>query len=285
MSKEFKKYLSLVKFSHTIFAMPFAVAGYFLGEMHNSGETNYKILAFVVLCMIFARNAAMGFNRYIDREIDKKNPRTKNREIPSGAIKVKSALWFVIINAALFVATTWFINNLTFLLSPVALLVILGYSLTKRFTAICHLILGLGLSLAPIGAYLAVTAEFQLIPILLSLIVLSWVAGFDIIYSLQDEEFDSKEKLYSIPSYFGKKKARLFSIFLHSITAAITLYIGDYAKFEEYYFIGAFSFIAFLIYQHIMVKTNDLSNINLKYMSINGVSSLIFGIFMVLEFV
>ena len=168
MFKTSASYLSMIKFSHTIFALPFAIVGFFLG-VYVEGHT-FELLKFlaVILCMIFARSSAMGFNRYIDREIDKKNARTAQREIPAGKISQRAALWFVIISAFAFVTTTWFINAMCFYLSPVALLVILGYSVTKRFTALCHFVLGLGLSLAPIGAYLAVTGYFSVLPILFS---------------------------------------------------------------------------------------------------------------------
>src|SRR5206468_12256705 len=149
----------------------------------------------VVLCMVFARSAAMAFNRYLDRNFDAKNPRTAIREIPSGIISANSALVFTVISSFLFIITCYFINAICFFLSPVALAVVLGYSYTKRFTPLCHLILGLGLSLAPIGAFLAVTGEFHWLPILFSIAVVCWVSGFDIIYALQDVDFDQSQKL------------------------------------------------------------------------------------------
>jgi 4-hydroxybenzoate polyprenyltransferase len=182
-----KKYLSLVKFSHTIFAMPFAFIGFFLGANMPGQNINPLLLLKVVICMIFARNAAMGFNRFADNRYDLLNPRTAEREIPKGIISPAAALIFVIINSLAFIITAGFINYLTLVLSPVALLVILGYSLTKRITSLCHFVLGLGLSLAPIGAYISVTGEFHLLPVIFSLIVLTWVSGFDIIYALQDD--------------------------------------------------------------------------------------------------
>ena len=167
--------------------------------------------------MVFARSAAMAFNRYIDRVIDQKNPRTAIREIPSGIIQPKSALLFVFANCVLFITTTFFINKLCFYLSPIALLVILGYSYTKRFTALCHVVLGFGLALAPIGAYLTLSGKFDLLPLLFSFVVLLWVSGFDIIYALQDTDFDKDNALYSIPSFFGKQRALQISTFLHII--------------------------------------------------------------------
>ena len=223
----FKNYLSLIKFSHTIFAMPFALIGFFLGIIneHSTGSLNNTIglgnditnfvaqknnllkFMLVVLCMIFARYAAMAFNRWLDKSFDAKNPRTTIREIPKGIIKANNALIFVIISCIAFIVCCWFINKLCFYLSFVALFVVLFYSYTKRFTALCHLVLGVGLSLAPIGAYLAVTGKFDLLPILFSFTVLFWVSGFDIIYALQDEEFDKANKLHSIPAAVGKVKA------------------------------------------------------------------------------
>ncbi|HEY4800588.1 MAG TPA: UbiA-like polyprenyltransferase, partial [Bacteroidia bacterium] len=210
----FKNYLSLIKFSHTLFALPFAVIGFFLATHSNSSLINnpehhgaLKLFVLVLLCMIFARSAAMAFNRWTDQKFDGENIRTKVREIPSGIISSQNAFTFVVINCILFVATTFFINRICFYLSPVAVAVILGYSYTKRFTPLCHFILGLGLSLAPIGAFLAVTGEFKWLPLLYSFIVLFWVSGFDIIYALQDEEFDRSKNLKSIPVLLGKKNA------------------------------------------------------------------------------
>lgn len=280
-----KKYLSLVKFSHTIFAMPFALIGYFLALHQTKSEFEWKLFLFVILCMVFARNAAMAFNRFIDREIDIKNPRTAIREIPAGIIKAKSALLFVIVNSILFFVTTWFINTLTFRLSPVALLIILGYSLTKKFTALCHLILGLGLSLAPIGAYLAVTGEFALLPVLYSFVVLLWVSGFDIIYALQDLDFDKEEELKSFPVFFGKKGALSASTLLHIFTALIVVFAGYLGQFGILYWIGSFIFIGLLFYQHTLVKPNDLSKINLAFFTTNGIASVIFAIFTITELI
>src|SRR5262249_24360264 len=157
-----------------------------------------KMLVPVVLCMIFARSAAMAFNRWLDRHFDARNPRTAIREIPKGIITANHALIFTIVSCVAFLLTCWFINSLCFFLSPVALFVVLFYSYTKRFTPLCHLVLGLGLSLAPIGAYLAVTGQFAALPVIFSLAVIFWVSGFDIIYALQDEEFDKSNNLYSM---------------------------------------------------------------------------------------
>ncbi len=283
-----KNYLSLIKFSHTIFALPFALLGFFLATQALGTGFRWELFLLVLLCMVFARSAAMAFNRFLDKDIDEKNPRTATREIPAGIITPKSALLFVIINALLFIVTTWFINPLCFYLSPIALLVILGYSYTKRFTFLCHFVLGLGLSLAPIGAYLAADGGFDLVPILYSAAVLFWVSGFDIIYALQDEEFDKSLELHSVPVALGKKNALRLSCFLHVICGGIILCATwmlsyQYPHFGWLNWIAAILFIALLIYQHTLVKVNDLSKVNLAFFTTNGVASLIFGGLVILD--
>ncbi len=277
-----KKYFSLIKFSHTIFAMPFALIGFFLGTKSYNFE--WITLLYVVLCMIFARSAAMAFNRYIDRDIDKKNQRTSSvREIPNGTITAKNALIFVIINALLFIGTTYLINTLCLTLAPIALLIILGYSYTKRFTPLCHLFLGLGLAIAPIGAYLAVSNQFDLIPILFSSTVLFWVSGFDIIYSLQDEEFDKAQQLYSIPVIIGKKNALHLSKLFHLLSIIILAFTATIGEFGELYWIGFSIFSILLIYQHNLIKHDDLSKVNFAFFTTNGIASVIFGAFVIFD--
>jgi 4-hydroxybenzoate polyprenyltransferase len=310
-----RSYLSLIKFSHTIFAMPFALIGFFLGIFstitieYGVGQWNLNktvgdnwdkeelgssfnwqdwqplitLLLLVILCMVFARSAAMAFNRYLDRHFDAKNPRTAVREIPAGVITPKNALAFTIISCILFITCTWFINSICFYLSPVALAVVLGYSYTKRFTPLCHLILGVGLSLAPIGAYLAVTGQFALLPILFSIAVIFWVSGFDIIYALQDEEFDKSNQLYSIPAWLGKGKALLVSEFLHLLSGAAVVYAGVYGHFSWLYWIGVLVFIGMLAYQHSVVKPHDLKRVNLAFMTANGIASVVFALFVIAD--
>jgi len=264
--------------------MPFAFIGFFLAISRSQYNFEWTTFLYVVLCMVFARSAAMAFNRYIDRDIDTANPRTSEiREIPNGSIKPNAALIFVIINSLLFIATTFLINPICFYLSPIALLVVLGYSYTKRFTALCHLVLGLGLSLAPIGAYLAVSGEFSVIPLLFSAAVLFWVSGFDIIYSLQDEEFDKNQKLHSIPVLIGKKNALMISNLLHFFTFSVLSIAGSLGEFGLYYWIGFWIFSALLVYQHTLVKENDLSKINLAFFTTNGIASIIFGVFVIAD--
>jgi len=302
-----KNYLSLIKFSHTIFAMPFALIGFFIGldhlydgfdpifdplglPTHWRGEMVsanldfvLKIFILIILCMILARSAAMAFNRYLDRSFDAKNPRTAIREIPSGIISANSALAFTVTSSFLFIIICYFINRICFFLSPVALIVVLGYSYTKRFTPLCHLILGMGLSLAPIGAYLAVTGHFSLLPILFSLSVIFWVSGFDIIYALQDEEFDKSQRLYSIPAWLGKEKALRVSELLHVLSAGCIITAGLLAHFGWLYWIGVMIFCGMLIYQHSIVNPTDLKRVNLAFMTANGIASVVFACFVIAD--
>lgn len=300
-----KNYLSLVKFSHTIFAMPFAFIGFFLGvrsldisemspnatgimpTMWNKTVYFFRekgwLFLLVLLCMIFARNAAMSFNRYLDRKYDALNPRTAVREIPSGVLSAKNVLWFTIINSVLFIVATYFINPICFYLSAIALVIVLGYSYTKRFTALCHLVLGLGLSLAPIGAYLAVTGVFNSLPVLFSFAVLFWVSGFDIIYALQDEVFDKSNELYSMPSQLGGKGALRVSEILHVLSAASVIAAGFLGNFSWLYWIGVVVFVGLLIYQHSIVKPNDLHRVNLAFMTANGIASVVFAVFVIAD--
>ena len=273
-----KNFFSLVKFSHTVFAMPFALIGFSLAVSEDDHGFSLRLLLLVILCMIFARNAAMGFNRLADNRFDARNPRTENREIPAGIISPKAAGIFVLINSVLFIITTAFINRLTLFLSPVALLVILGYSLTKRITSLCHFILGLGLSLAPIGAYISVTGAFAIIPVLYSLIVLTWVSGFDIIYALQDDEFDRSNMLHSLPSATGKKSALAVSVVVHALTFLLVITAGLIDNGGLFFWIGAVIFTILLIYQHLIVKHDDLSRVTQAFGTTNGIASILFAI-------
>jgi 4-hydroxybenzoate polyprenyltransferase len=273
-----KKYFSLVLFAHSIFAMPFALIGFFLGVTTTANPFNWYLLLLVILCMVFARNAAMAFNRYLDRNIDAKNPRTTMRDIPAGKISATEALTFVIVNCVLFVVATAFINNLCLYLSPIALFVVLFYSYTKRFTALCHLVLGLGLALAPIGAYIAVTGKFDIVPLFYSFAVLFWVSGFDIIYALQDESFDRAEKLHSIPAALGIKNALRLSVVLHVFSALCVIMPLFFAEFSWAYYIGIVFFCAMLTYQHLLVKPTDISKVDRAFATTNGYASVIFSL-------
>jgi 4-hydroxybenzoate polyprenyltransferase len=298
--KKLRDYLSLIKFSHTIFAMPFAITGFFMGIFHLQSirrslfpqdqhiiisyfSAEYMKFIWVIACMIFARSAAMAFNRYLDREFDAKNPRTAIREIPKGIISPSSALRFTILNVILFMGAAFMINMTCFWLSPIALLVILGYSYTKRFTALCHLVLGIGLALAPTGAFIAVTETVNAAVILLSLGVMTWVSGFDIIYALQDESFDSSMGLRSIPAALGRKNALILSRVLHIISAVFVFSADVQLELGWSGTIGLGLFIGLLNYQHSLVKVDDLSKVNIAFMTTNGIASLLYAFFTVLD--
>jgi 4-hydroxybenzoate polyprenyltransferase len=284
-----RRYFQLVTFSHTVFALPFAIIGFVLGlsAVYRTGkgipENAIQLLLLVLVCMVTARSAAMAFNRYLDRHFDARNPRTALREIPAGLIAASSALRFVVLNGVVFVLAAFLINSLCGWLSPVALFVILFYSYTKRFTPLCHLVLGIGLSLAPIGAYLAVTGVFDWVPLLFSFAVVGWVSGFDIIYSLQDEAFDRQHHLHSIPVWLGKKRALFVSIVLHVICSLCLLQAGRMGAFGFLYWIAYALFVSMLVYQHSLVKPDDLTRVNRAFMTANGIASVFFGILVVID--
>jgi len=278
-----QNYFSLVKISHTVFSLPFALIGFFLAAGEHTGDISFRVLSLVILCVLFVRNAAMGFNRYADREFDRANPRTALREIPRTIISPRSALWFVVLNSALFIATTAFLNTLCLILSPVALLVVLGYSFTKRFTALSHLFLGCGLALAPICAYLAVTAHFAFLPLLFSFCVLFWVAGFDLLYALQDMDFDRSRNLKSIPASIGAKGSLILSTGFHLIALLLLVLAGIVRPFGILYWAGLAIFTLLIIYQHLIVKPSDFSRVNLAFATLNGVASIVFGGFVIAD--
>ncbi len=286
MQKQFKnvgRYFSLVKIHHTLFSLPFAMIGLFLAFKETQSLVSIRSLLLVILCVLFARNTAMAFNRYADIEIDRKNPRTSGRELPRNIISKKAALAFIIINALLFMGSAYLLNILCFFLSPIALLVVMGYSFTKRFTALSHVFLGLGLALAPIGAYIAVTAHFAILPLLFSFSVIFWVAGFDIIYAMQDLAFDQSQKLKSLPVFLGKKNALLLSIIFHVISVGFLITAGLVGPFGKVYWAGMAVYTALIIYQHILVKPNDLSKVNLAFFTLNGIASVIYACFVIAD--
>lgn len=275
------KYASLVKFSHTVFAMPFALIAfvYAVTTLPCAEKPCWWLLLIqVVLCMIFARNTAMAFNRWADRNIDAENPRTAQREIPSGVISSRQAMTFVVANALLFVISSSTINLLTAVLSPVALGIIILYSYCKRFTSASHLVLGLSLGIAPVGAYIAVHGAFALEPCILSLVVITWCAGFDIIYALQDAHFDRAHNLHSIPSRFSAKTALGISIFLHVLTVGALLWFATYCPQTTLLWIGVAIFVLLLVMQHILVTPSKQRNIGIAFGTLNGLASTILAI-------
>jgi 4-hydroxybenzoate polyprenyltransferase len=273
-----KDYFSLIKFSHTVFALPFAIIGFCIGLRDINFEISALILPLLVkvlICMIASRTAAMAFNRYIDRKFDVLNPRTAVREIPSGVISAQNALLLTIVSSLALVIATYTINPLCFYLSPIALFVTLGYSYTKRFTWLCHVILGIGLALAPVGAFLAVAAHFELAPVLTGVLVIFWVSGFDMLYALQDEDFDKANKLHSIPVIIGRK---------NTLSIICAFFVGVLIHGGLFYWIGTALFSSLLIYQHIILSPKDISRINLAFGTLNGISSIIFAIFFLIDF-
>ncbi len=285
---KFSDYLRLVKFSHTIFAMPFAMIGftYALKCGNHTFAEPWQwavLLVQVVLCMVFARNTAMGFNRWADWRIDAENPRTADREIPAGVISPKKALAFVVVNAILFVVTASSINLLTAVLSPVALAVVMFYSYCKRFTSLAHFVLGLSLGIAPVGAYIAVTGEFALEPCILSLIVITWCGGFDIIYALQDAAFDRERGLHSIPSRFSARTSLIISALMHVVSVAALIWFVTYLPGHWYMWIGVAIFTGLLVLEHLLVTPTKQKNIGIAFGTLNGLASTSLAIFVILD--
>lgn len=277
------KYFSLVKISHTVFALPFAIIGFIMASQDGYLDQPIKTLILVILCMVFARNTAMAFNRLVDQRFDALNPRTQSRELPAGMLTTRHVTSFILINATLFILCAGLLNVWCLWLSPVALLVVLGYSFTKRFTFLCHFVLGLGLSLAPVGAYLAGAAHFQWISILYGVAVLLWVAGFDIIYALQDIAIDQKLGLYSLPAKFGNTRAVRISRLIHALSAFVLTVAAWQAHFRYpllgwVHMAGLVVFLVMLIRQHQLLYRYGLAKINLAFFTTNGIASVIYGL-------
>ena len=276
-----KRYISLVKFAHTIFAMPFALMAFTYALWSTEAEFSWWLLVQVILCMVFARNVAMGFNRWADRDIDKENPRTADREIPAGKISPRNAMIFIVMNALFFVATACTINLLTALLSPVALAVIMFYSYCKRFTALAHIVLGLSLAIAPAGAFIAVTGTLTWPVCLLSLLVLTWCGGFDIIYALQDAEFDRQRGLHSIPSTFSVATSLYISIALHCVSVASLVAFALLLPQSWVLWSGVALFSAILVAEHILVTPKKQRSIGIAFGTLNGLASLTLAAFVI----
>lgn len=277
--------MGLVKFSHTIFAMPFALMAFVFALKSTQAQFSWLLLLQVVGCMVFARNVAMGFNRWADRDIDGDNPRTANREIPAGKISPKSAMIFVIINALLFVAVSSSINLLTAILSPVALAVVIFYSYCKRFTSLAHLVLGLSLGIAPSAAYIAVTGTLTFAPCLISLLVLTWCGGFDIIYALQDLDFDRQRGLHSIPVRFGTKGALYISIALHAVSIIALILFALQCPQGWLLWVGVALFTSCIVLEHILVTPTKQRSIGIAFGTLNGIASLTLATFVIAQLI
>lgn len=267
-------YLRLVKFSHTIFAMPFALLSFTYAWTTTPHDTSlWLLLIQVVACMVFARNTAMGFNRWADWRIDAENPRTATREIPAGRVSPRSAAWFVAINALLFIGVAATINPLCGWLSPVALFIIMFYSYCKRFTSLAHIVLGVSLGIAPVGAYMAVAGHDTTLCWLLAAVVTTWCAGFDIIYALQDAAFDRERGLHSIPSRFSARTSLIISALLHLTSVALLLIVAHYMPQTWLLWTGCSLFSLILLLEHILVTPNKQRNIGIAFGNLNAMAS------------
>jgi 4-hydroxybenzoate polyprenyltransferase len=281
-------YVNFVKLPHTLFALPFALVGVVLASYR--APVSWATLGWIVLAFTCARFAAMGFNRIVDREIDARNPRTQRREIPSGVLRVTEATAAVAVASALFVYAAWRVNPLCAALSPIALAWVLFYSYTKRFTRWCHLVLGVGMSIAPVGGYLAVTGRWSTpwwMLVALALVVATWGAGFDVLYALQDADFDRTQGLYSLPVALGERRALLVARLLHVGTAASLALVG-WCMFAgtgagSAYALGVLLAAALLVYEHSLVRADDLSRLDAAFFTMNGVISITFFICVLLE--
>lgn len=268
-------YLRLVKFSHTIFAMPFALLAFtYAWVTSEPSHPLWLLLLQVVGCMVFARNVAMGFNRWADRDIDAENPRTAMREIPAGKVSPRGALLFIIINAILFIVVATTINPLCGWLSPVALAIVMFYSYCKRFTALAHIVLGVSLGIAPVGATMAVMGAAPLECWILALVVMSWCAGFDIIYALQDADFDRQRGLHSIPSHFSATTSLIISGLLHMVSIALLLWYATYQPQSWLLYLGCAIFTAIVASEHYIVTPTRQRNIGIAFGTFNALASL-----------
>jgi 4-hydroxybenzoate polyprenyltransferase len=277
LREKLANYGKLVRFSHTVFALPFALASLALAAKRY--PVTIGAFAWILLAMAAARTAAMGYNRLVDRKFDALNPRTHSWELPTGKVSVTEAVALTAAASLVFIYAAYRLNPLCFFLSPVALAIVFFYSLTKRFTWACHLFLGLALSLAPLGAWLAVSgrpadlAELQ-VPVFLALAVLFWLAGFDIIYAIQDYAFDRAQGLYSIPARFGVAPSLILSSLFHVATVALLLLVGVSAGLGMVYWIGLAGVTAILAWEHRLVTPGDLSRINKAFFDVNAYVSL-----------
>ena len=272
-------YGRMIKFSHSIFALPFALSGAALASI--TAPVSMEAIVWIIVAMVGARSAAMGFNRLVDRDVDAANPRTSARELPKGVIRPKQVGVFVVVSCLAFIYAAYRLNPLCLALAPIALLVVLSYSYLKRWTWASHFVLGLGLGIAPVGAWIAVTGRLDPEPLLLALAVLTWTAGFDIIYSCQDFEFDSAAGLFSIPQRLGISRALFLSRLLHVATVICLAFMEWVFDLEVLYLIGVGLVALILVYEHTLVRADDLSKINMAFFTTNGVISVVYFLFTV----
>ena len=266
-------YLELVKFSHTIFALPFALASMLLAK---GGWPDTRTVGWILIAMVSARTAAMGFNRIVDRHLDAQNPRTQNREIPAGKVSVGEAAMLVNFSTLLFLLAAWQLGNLTFWLAFPALFVLFFYSYCKRFTSLAHFVLGLCLAIAPVGAWLAVRQAFALPPIVLATAIMFWVAGFDIIYATMDVDFDRKMGLHSMVQKFGVPAALTMARFFHLLFVCLLFIFGQAMHLSIWFSYSVALIALFLLYEHAIVNPNNLRRVNAAFFTVNGLISVLF---------
>lgn len=264
--------LRMIRIEHSVFALPFALISALVAA---GGLPSWEKLSWIIVAMVAARSGAMAFNRLIDRPFDRLNPRTERWPLALGLLSVRFVIFFILVSSALLVYAAYRLNRLAFLLSPVALVIIFFYSLTKRFTALSHWFIGLALAVAPVGAWIAVRDAFDWQPLLLSFAVLFWTAGFDLIYSCQDAGFDRDHKLHSVPSRFGIRTALLLSNLCHIVMIAALLVFGYFAELGMLYYIGTVLVAVLLLYEHSLVSPNDLSRVNEAFFAVNGLISVL----------
>ena len=273
---EVVKWGEFVKLSHTVFAMPFAIASMVLAARETKGWPGWRLFLLIVLAVAFARTCAMAFNRIVDRKFDAENPRTAARHLPTGQIGLGSAWTLCILSAAAFVAISWLINFVCFILSPLALVVVCFYSLTKRFTDFTHVYLGVALALAPIGAWLAVRGTLHIAPVVLALAVVCWLVGFDVIYALQDYEFDKSHGLHSLVVRWGPKNALQFSFLLHLLMWGLLAIYGLFSRFWIPYFVALLIILVSLLLEHWIARRRSLKWINVAFFRLNALVSITF---------
>jgi 4-hydroxybenzoate polyprenyltransferase len=271
-----RKYLEFVRFSHTVFALPFALASMVVAARADRGWPGWRVFLLIVAAMVCARTAAMGFNRIVDRRFDALNPRTEKRHLPAGRIGLASAWVLVYLSAMGFLLVTWFINPVCFLLSPVALLVVCFYSYTKRFTDFSHLFLGLALGIAPLGAWLAVRGRFDWPPCVLAAAVVFWLVGFDIIYATQDYEFDRSAGLHSLPARLGVIGSLRMAQAAHVVTAVLLLAFGLISNLHMPYYLGLAIILICLAVQHVLARKQDPVSLNAAFFRMNAIISAVF---------
>lgn len=280
-----RKYFEFVRFSHTVFALPFALASMVLAARERHGWPGWRTFLLILAAMVCARTAAMGFNRIADRKFDALNPRTAGRHLPAGQITVSGAWWVVSGAAAGFVVITWFINELCFVLSPVALVVVCFYSLTKRFTNFSHVFLGIALALAPLGAWLAVAGGFAWPPVVLAVAVVFWLVGFDIIYATQDVEFDRAQGLRSLPARWGIERSLGFARVAHGLMAATLLGFGLISQMRMPYYIGLAVIFTCLVIEHWLARKQDVASLNAAFFRMNAAIGLVLLVSVVVDVV